>query len=189
MSDDNDDGLRAYYEYAAAQENGDSDRFQAMDRVMTYSSNRGMSQAYPAQRRSNAKEKYWRGNAPVMEKVDHNGETVMLPVVAPSSEKVNIKKPILDQTVNIIRDQQTTKATWNWKVGILDERFRLQVPSSKALTMNALRALKTRTTANVYVFRDVRLHGNMVNADLPIEDPAAVGTILPASAAAARWMK
>ena len=50
---------------------------------------------------------YWKGNAPVLTKVDYNGESVMLPKVAPRDEPtVTVRKVILDRTVNTIESSR-----------------------------------------------------------------------------------
>ena len=154
------------YEIEAALDEG-SRQYGAMDQAMAYNTQvapPSQGHSFPTQRQTtNNREKFWRGNAPVMIKVEYNGESLMLPVVAPNDESVSIKKPILDQTVNTIQDHQSTKADWTWKVNVLDERFRYQAPSNKAITMNALGSIRTRTTPNVYTYSDVRLHGTAIN--------------------------
>ena len=98
------ESIQEYYNNLAAREDGEVHFYQApAHQAMTYSSPRMNPQAFPAQqRRSTAKDKYWSNNAPVFEKVEHNGQSAMLPVIAPISEKINIKKPIFEQTVTNI---------------------------------------------------------------------------------------
>ena len=64
---------------------------------------------------------YWKGNGPVLEKADYNGETVMLPIVAPRDEpRVTIRKVILDRTVSTIENHQGgSKVNWFWKMNLL----------------------------------------------------------------------
>ena len=96
------------YEIEAALDAGNR-QYDALNQAMAYTTQAAPpSHSFPAQRQTtNNKEKFWRGNAPVMTKVEYNGESLMLPVVAPTDESVSIKKPILDQTVNTIQDHQT----------------------------------------------------------------------------------
>ena len=60
---------------------------------------------------------YWKGNGPVLEKADYNGEMLMLPIVAPRDEpQVTIRKVILDQTISTIKNHQGgNKVNWYWK--------------------------------------------------------------------------
>jgi hypothetical protein len=77
--------------------------------------------AYAARR--DPREVYWKGNTPVMEKVNYNGETCMLPRLVPLSEKeVSIRKVFLDRTISGIKHHQGgSKVTWSWKVNLLED--------------------------------------------------------------------
>jgi len=123
--------------------------------------------AYPAVAppyRRNPKEAYWRGNAPVMEKkAEYNGESLLLPKVAPHNEDVSIKNVILERTCNLIEQHAGgTKVNWKWKCSLLDERMRTQASSSLTLAQVNLRALEIITTPGVYEFSDPMLHGTTV---------------------------
>jgi hypothetical protein len=127
----------------------------------------------------------------VMEKAEYNGETViMLPKLVPSSEKeVSIRKVFLDQTISGIKHHQGgSKVTWGWKVNLLEDRLSTVTPALVMQAWNILPSIVNATTINVFSYADATLHGNSVNTELAINDPAHANEILVASQAACRWV-
>ena len=56
---------------------------------------------------------YWKGNAPVMAKSEYNGESLMLPLVAPVDADVSAKTVIVQRTFDLIRQHSGGKKV-NW---------------------------------------------------------------------------
>ena len=140
--------------------------------------------------RRDPREVYWKGNTPVMEKAEYNGETVMLPRLVPMGEKeVSIKKVFLDRTIDGIKHHQGgSKVTWAWKVNLLEDRLSTVAPALLMQARNILPSILNVTTLNVFSYSDATLHGNSVNTELAIDDPADPNGILDASRAACRWI-
>ena len=145
--------------------------------------------SYPAARPLSGKD-YWKGNAPVLEKMDYNGESVMLPKLAPRDEpSVTTRKVILDRTISIIAEHQGgNKVNWNWRCQILNTRLLTATPALLTTTKQFLATLKDLNTLNVYTFQDASLHGNTIHQELDINDPGDVNVILAASRADCRYI-
>ena len=152
------------------------------------------SQSFPAVRSNpgnrNPRDEYWKHNAPVLELVDYNTESLMLPKLAPRDEKdVSVKKVILDRTIDTIQNHQGgSKVNWVWKVNLLDSRLAPIAPATYTQVKNILLVLTTRTTAGVYTYSDATLHGNDLRTELAIDDAADNTIILAASRAACRFI-
>jgi hypothetical protein len=140
--------------------------------------------------RRDPREVYWKGSTPVMEKVNYNGETCMLPRLVPSSEKeVSIQKVFLDQTISGIKHHQGgSKVTWAWKVNLFKDRLSSVAPALLVQARNIIPSVLNLTTINVFLYADATLHGNRVNTELEINDPANPNEILAASQVSCRWI-
>lgn len=110
------------------------------------------------------RESYWKNNGPVLEKIDWNGMTVMLPVLAPCSEQVQIKKATHKCTVQNI--QSISKACEQDKVESLTNRFQEHAVIAKTEVNSALNDLRLHDS-NVCEFSDVQLKdGTQRNVNL-----------------------
>ena len=133
---------------------------------------------------------YWNGNAPVMEKHEYNGESLMLPKVAPVDADVSAKTVILQRTIDLIRQHAGgRKVNWYWKCHLLTNRMRGVAPSAFTLTLNALVGLADQANAAAYTFSDVVLYGPTISGfGLDMDDPADATVILAATRDAVRWV-
>ena len=133
---------------------------------------------------------YWKGNAPVLEKCDYNGESVMLPKIAPRDEpQVTVRKVILDRTISTIENHQGgTKVNWFWKMQMLNNRFIDVIPALAVTAKQLLPTIKTLTTLNLYTYTDATLYGNTVQQELEINDLANANMVRADSRAACRWI-
>jgi hypothetical protein len=155
-----------------------------------YSFNTGYVPLVAKVARRDPREVYWKGNTPVMEKAEYNGETVMLPRLVPLSEKeVSIKKVFLDRTIAGIKHHQGgSKVTWAWKVNLLEDRLASVAPALLMQARNILPSILNVTTINVFSYADATLHGNSVNTELTIDNPADPNGILATSRASCQWI-
>jgi hypothetical protein len=126
----------------------------------------------------------------VMEKVDYNGETCMLPKLVPLSEKeVSIRKVFLDWTISGINHHQGgSKVTWAWRVNLLEDRLSSVAPALLMQAQNIIPSILNHTMIHVYSYADATLHSNGVNMELEINDAANPNDILAASRVACRWI-
>ena len=139
----------------------------------------------------NPRDEYWLGNAPVQEKVEYNGETLMLPKLAPKDEReVGVRKVIFDRTITSIEEHQGgSKVNWNWKVQFLNTRLQPVVPAGLTVVKTMLPTLTVLGTPRVYTYSDIELRGADIRGDvLPIDDPGVADGILPASRNDCRWI-
>jgi hypothetical protein len=110
----------------------------------------------------------------VLEQVSYNRETCMLPRLVPSLEKdVSIRKVFLDRTISVIKHHQGgSKVTWAWKVNLLEDRLNSVAPALLMQARNIIPSILNVNTINVFSYADATLHGNGVNTELEINDPA-----------------
>ena len=140
--------------------------------------------------RASGQAEYWTGSSPVMEKAEYNGESLMLPKIAPRTEpNVTIRKAIFQQTTTTIENHQGgNKVNWHWRMMMLDSRLQQEVPSLVIVTKQYLPTLANENTVNVYQYSDCALHGNNVSVSLDMNDAADPNVILAASRAACRYL-
>ena len=152
------------------------------------SGNRNAFQSFPTG--TNKGREYWVNGSPVLEKVDYNGESVMLPELAPRDEKsVSTRNVIFEQTVSTIENHQGgSKVNWHWKTQMLNGRLTSVSPALYVTATQILPMFLQYTTLNVYTFSDVSLYGNTVQTELQIDDPGDGNAILAASRTACRYM-
>ena len=133
--------------------------------------------------RSSSGKEYWKGNAPVEEKADYNGEMLMLPIMAPRDEpQVTIRNVILECTVSAIENHQGgPKVNWFWKTQMLATRMMHVAPALLFFAKNILPTLTDLNTLNVYVYSDASLYGNTIQKELAIDDPGDANAVLAAS--------
>jgi hypothetical protein len=126
----------------------------------------GYSRSFPTTRTNsssrNPRYEYWKHNAPVLELVDYNSESLMLPKLAPRGERdVSVRKVILDRTIETIKNHQGgSKVNWVWRVNLLNSRLGPVAPATYTQAKNILLVLTIRTTAGVYTYSDAALYGN-----------------------------
>ena len=158
-------------------------------RVQTLQVAEQAAAAYPT-RASNSNEKeYWNNNAPVLEKVDFNGETIMIPKIAPRTANVSIRKAGLDYLLNALENHAGGyKITWGWKVQVLSLQLRTVVPALLASAKQMLPDMTDRTAMGVYAYADATMYDANLTNELRREDPATPGVLDVASRAACRFI-
>ena len=121
-------GFSIYDLEEQAEQGGDPIGLAQLDSIL--SSQRPSS--FPAMR-SNPQDAYWKGNAPVLETVSYNNESVMIPVLAPRSSTVTIRNAILRRTLEIIRNHSGgPRIDWKWRFGLLDSRLQNIAPNASS---------------------------------------------------------
>ena len=152
------------------------------------SGNQNAFQSFPTG--TNRSREYWVNGSPVLEKVDYNGESVMLPKLAPRDEKsVSTRNVIFERTVSTIENHQGgSKVNWHWKTQMLNGRLTTVAPALYVTAKQILPMFPQFTTLNLYSFLDASLYGNTVQAELPIDDPGDGNAILAASRVACRCL-
>ena len=175
------------YLQALMQEEGDQ-QFETVRHVEPFTAAQ-FHQSYPTGRTPLGKD-YWVNGSPVLEKVDYNGESVMLPRLAPRDEKVvTVRKVVFDLTVSTIRDHQGgSKVNWGWKTQIFNSCMSTVSPALFVSAKQLLTTVEDFNTLNLFAFGDATLYGNTIQNELAIEDPADANVVLAASRASCRFI-
>ena len=164
-----------YLHWEALMENqgGNVTELTDYDRISSIESQPSLSarqcDSYPSSRQATSGKACWQSNSPALEKAEHNGETLMLPKIAPRDEpQVTIRNITLNQTISTIENHQGgSKVNWFWKTQLFHNRMASVVPVACAQAKQMLPSLKQCNTINLYTFSDVKLCGNTINQDLP----------------------
>jgi hypothetical protein len=75
------------------------------------------------------RERYWKNNAPVLEKLDWNSTTFLLPRIAPYTEATKVKQTIHKRTTQAISNNQ---ASWQDKAEVIANRFQHEAPRGES---------------------------------------------------------
>ena len=152
---------------------------------------RGRANAYAASAsKASAQDAHWNGVSATMKKMDYNGESIELPVVAPRSEKnVTIRKVILERTINTIENHSGGhRINWNWKKNVFNNHFMKECPAMVATAMQVLAAMNDLMTIAVYECGDVSLHGSDTSTALNMVDPLNPADFPANSRRDCRWL-
>ena len=143
-----------------------------------------------ATRGTSARDAYWRDNAPVMIKFEFNGETIMLPKMAPKDEKqVTVRKTILDRIVSVIRNHSGSyRIDWNWRTHCFESHTQDVLPGLITMAEQLLPTLKIFTTPQLYTFADAKLLGTDAQTELALVDATDANAILADSRRDGRWI-
>ena len=167
---------------------GDDNRVTAV--ATSFSPRQSASSYASSNNKSGGQKEYWKGNAPVLEKVDYNNETIMVPKMAPRDEpQVTIRKAIYERAVNNIENHQGgPKVNYGWRTQVFNNRMQEVAPALLVQAKTVTASMRRLDALNVFVYSDATLYGNTTATELTLDDPADANGILAASRAACRWI-